>query len=202
MKRVKLATVILERAILTGSTDIQQLDFIYQLLGTPEGTVRELLSTFPEWDRMQISEKYVSKLRQKFGPKMDGDALSLLEKMLKMSHLERISAKDALQSSYFWGSEFGSASNPRQHVDPSKLTQFHIENGHEFERKQVHKAAEEREKEKERERKRKLEFVSSAPPAPVAKFKLIKPDKSKTGLGAKTKSDSSMGERTSEDGSA
>lgn len=181
-----------------GSTDIQQLELIYQLLGSPEGTTRDLLQTYPEWERMQISERYASKLHVKFGSKMDGDALSLLEKMLKVSPLERISAKDALKTSYFWGSESGIGIDPKLQVDPSKLAQFQIENGHEYERKQVRAAAEEREKEKSKERaeKRKLELTLSGEQGVAkTKFKVIMPaDKAKSGTAglARPKSETSI----------
>jgi hypothetical protein len=185
---------------MTGSTDVQQLELIYQLIGSPEGATRDLLQTYPEWERMQIADKYTSKLHVKFGSKMDGDALSLLEKMLKISPLERISAKDALKTSYFWGSESGLGIDPMLQVDPSKLTEFQIENGHEFERKQVRLAAEEREKVKSKERaeKRKLDSMGSGELAGgviKSKFKVIMPadkNKSSTGGLARPKSENSI----------
>ena len=117
------------RAIMTGETDIQHLELIYQLLGSPEGATRELFSTYPEWGNMQIAETYTSKLRTMFQGKMNSEGLDLVEKMLTYNPNERISAFSALDCPYFF--------SPRVPELPQNLPKFTIENGHEFEVKQA-----------------------------------------------------------------
>lgn len=149
-----------EQPIMRGNSDIQQLELMYRLLGSPEGATRDLFATYPEWDKMQIAETYPSKLQQQFASRMGGEALTMLEKMLQLNPNERMNADEALQSPYLW--------TPGPPVEPHLLPKFSTENGHEFERKQrkATQQAEERDKEKEREEKRKLEAMGGKPKLP------------------------------------
>ena len=183
-----------------GTTDIHQLELIYQLTGSPEGNTLEYFKTLPKWETMQLKEIYPPKLQQKFSQRMDIDAVALLEKMLSLHPKDRISASDALGSTFFWGTP----TNLKPLIEPDALPKFVIENGHEFEVKQhrekLAQLAEQREKEREIEReKRKLEALNKqklnnssgnlsgsgnggSNIVRSGKFKAIAPNKSKTNL--------------------
>ena len=138
--------------IMKGNTDIEQLEYIYTLLGRPTGATKEVFSRYPDWEKTAVKEeigKAGSKLASKFNGKMDGEAIILLEQMLQLNPENRISAKKALVNDYFY--------KPRKVYDPHLLERFTIENGHEFERQQYRKksAADLAKLEKEKEEKRK-----------------------------------------------
>lgn len=120
--------------IMKGRTDIEQLGFIYTLLGRPTGEIKELFSQYPDWEKTVVEEeigKAGSKLISTLRDKMEGKSINLLEKMLQLDPKSRISANEALTDAYF--------QKPTTLCCPQMLERFTFNNGHEYERQQYKK---------------------------------------------------------------
>ena len=133
-----LAELILGKPLFTGKTEMDQLQLIFELLGTP---------TSATWDGFQdlkllksgevtIEVTRKAKLRDKYQPKMSITALNLLEKMLELDPQKRLSADRALNSKFF-------LSDPRPPDRPEDLGPLLLEGGHfhEFQTKKKRREA-------------------------------------------------------------
>lgn len=91
-------------AMFRGDQEAVQLDLIFQLTGSPTGPTLDLLKALPDWEKINFSKTYVSKMSKynAFGRK----AHSLLEKLLDVNPSTRISAGAALQEEYFTADKF------------------------------------------------------------------------------------------------
>ncbi len=88
--------------LLPGRDDINQLELIYQLLGTPSGEVEAHFKSLPHWNKMVFQRTYTPRLNRKFGGIFDTNTLQLLSRLLEMDPNKRISAAAALDTEYFW----------------------------------------------------------------------------------------------------
>ena len=84
-----------------GREEMHQLELIYQLCGTPSGEVEEEYKKFKLYDKMNIAQTYRNKIQKKYHD-FGATSLSLLESMLDMHPMKRITAEKALMSDYFW----------------------------------------------------------------------------------------------------
>eukprot|EP01125_Pyxidicula_operculata_P014967 TRINITY_DN5052_c0_g1_i3.p1 TRINITY_DN5052_c0_g1~~TRINITY_DN5052_c0_g1_i3.p1 ORF type:complete len:296 (+),score=58.76 TRINITY_DN5052_c0_g1_i3:15-902(+) len=96
-----MAEMITKRPLFPGDSEIDQLFKIFRILGTPtEDTWKGVTSfpdykpTFPQWKRQELASVV---------PNAEPEALDLLASMLAYEPHRRISAKEALQLSYFKG---------------------------------------------------------------------------------------------------
>ena len=98
-----LAELLLGRPLFTGKTEMEQLQQIFDLLGTP---------TLDSWEGFQdlklmrtgevtIEKQRRPKLRDKYGHKMPAVAMNLIEKLLELDPNKRLTASRALTSRYF-----------------------------------------------------------------------------------------------------
>lgn len=92
--------MVLQTAIFAGDCEIDQLYKIFHTLGTPTeqewpgfSQLPNYQSAFPTW-----KENHLSTILRDF---MDEDGLDLLERMLVYEPSKRISAKAAMNHSYF-----------------------------------------------------------------------------------------------------
>ena len=135
-----LGELILGKPLFTGKTEMDQLELIFDLLGTP---------TASTWDGFQdlkllktgevtIGKPRKAKLRDKYQhkPKMTKIALNLLEKLLELDPRKRLSADRALNSRYF-------LSDPKAPDKPEDLGPLLLEGGHfhEFQTKKKRREA-------------------------------------------------------------
>ena len=133
-----LAELILGKPLFTGKTEMDQLQLIFELLGTP---------TPATWDGFQdlkllktgevtIEVTRKAKLRDKYQQKMPTTALNLLEKLLELDPQKRLSADRALDSRFF-------LSDPRPPDRPEDLGPLLLEGGHfhEFQTKKKRREA-------------------------------------------------------------
>lgn len=99
------AEMILGIPMFLGKNENEQLDRIFNILGTPSDNEYPWLKESPEWNGYINSEtfkKYDKQDIRKIYPNInDNDAYDLLEKMIIFDPDKRISAEDALNHPYF-----------------------------------------------------------------------------------------------------
>ncbi|BFZ63205.1 hypothetical protein YB2330_004325 [Saitoella coloradoensis] len=137
------AEMLVGKPILPGQSDIDQVDKIFQLCGTPTE------ETMPGWSKLPgpptengitfNAPKYPSTIKQRY-EKYGVLAVQLLENLLKLNPQERYSAYEALEASYFHTQPLP--------AKPSEMPRF--ESSHEYDK-----------------RKRKEEERSRRPAAPA-----------------------------------
>ena len=88
--------------LLPGKDDVNQLEMIYQLLGTPAGEVETAFKSLPHWEKMSFQRTYTPRLVSRFGRAFDQNTVQLLGKFLELDPKKRITAAAALDSEYFW----------------------------------------------------------------------------------------------------
>ena len=133
-----LAELILGKPLFTGKSDMDQLQLIFEMLGTP---TKETWDGFQDLKKLRTGEVTITKerkakLREKYQSKMSGPALNLVEKLLELDPQKRLSASRALNSRYF-------LSEPRAPERPEDLGSLLVEGGHfhEFQTKQKRREA-------------------------------------------------------------
>lgn len=95
------AELIHGKPILPGKKDVEQLQLIFRLCGTPNESNWPGVTKLKNWKLFQDQEAQPGRLNevfQKFPPK----ALTLISKMLELDPSKRISAKEAIDDDYFW----------------------------------------------------------------------------------------------------
>ena len=118
--------MLYKKAILPGKDQLQQLEYIFALLGAPT------VETWPGVDKLDHFEKFKgcgppkNMLKDKFRL-FPPEALSLVERLLTLDPAKRISAHEALDHDYFW-------TDPLP-CEPQELPPFKVESVHEFEAK-------------------------------------------------------------------
>ncbi|CAN8062322.1 unnamed protein product [Agarophyton chilense] len=96
-----LAEMILGRPMFCGDSELEQLLAIFRVLGTPTGETWPNVASlrdwhaYPQWKRQRLQDAY------KGLSVLGADGIKLLESMLQLSPHRRLSALDALESSYF-----------------------------------------------------------------------------------------------------
>lgn len=133
-----LAELILGKPLFTGKTDLELLEKIFEMLGTPTSESWEgfhdlkLLRT----GEVTIGKPRKPKFRDKYQSKIQSPALNLIEKLLELDPNKRLTANRALNSRYF-------LSDPRAPDNPEELGRLEIEGGHfhEFQTKKKRKEA-------------------------------------------------------------
>ncbi|KAH9932200.1 kinase-like domain-containing protein [Fomitopsis serialis] len=119
-----LAEMFWRRPILPGGSDIDQLEKIWQLCGTPNET------TWPGWDLLPGCEgvrtwnNYNRRLRHVY-EQIGHETVDLLDKLLACNPRERLTAEQALDHDYFW-------TDPLP-ADPKSLPKY--EASHEFDKR-------------------------------------------------------------------
>jgi len=89
-----------QKPLFPGSSEQDELKKIFKVMGTPDPAKWPGLAELPEW-KPENFEKYPGESLSKICPKMDADALDLLDKMLRCNPTERITAKAALSHPFF-----------------------------------------------------------------------------------------------------
>ncbi|VVB18070.1 unnamed protein product [Arabis nemorensis] len=89
------------KPILPGRSEFGQLKKIYELCGSPDENNWPGVSELPWYSRYKSSRPMKRSILETY-KHFDGHALELLDQMLVLDPSQRISAKDALDSDYFW----------------------------------------------------------------------------------------------------
>jgi len=139
-----LAELILGRPILPGKSEMQQLDLIFELIGSPTEPKNNWdVSSLPsvKSKKVDVYEGNPGNLRTRFHErKIPKSAMDLIEKLLTLDPRKRISARGSLLSRYF-------IMEPKAPEDPSELGKIQIDgktekdNFHEFQTKKARKEA-------------------------------------------------------------
>ncbi|PSR95423.1 Cyclin-dependent kinase [Actinidia chinensis var. chinensis] len=112
------------KPIFPGKDEPEQLNKIFELCGAPDEASWPGVSKIPWYNNFKPTRPMKRRLREVYRH-FDRHALELLEKMLTLDPLQRISAKDALDAEYFW-------TDPLP-CDPKSLPKY--EASHEFQTK-------------------------------------------------------------------
>lgn len=139
------------KPLFAGNGDPNQLELIYQTMGTPTDDLLTRFRTLPNWETMQtaIPRTYPSNFQRRFGsnPMYNPYSMHLLSGLIEMDPQKRISAADALLMDYFYH-------DPPP--EPQQLPKFIVESAFsmsEMERMQQEKKAAELERWKQGEDK-------------------------------------------------
>lgn len=123
-----LAELLVGRAIFPGKNEIDQLEMIFKLCGTPFDQGWNEVEKMPWWHMFKPQKelkRILSEMLSKWCPHIPREALTLVERMLTLDPKKRISAKDALDADYFWTEPWPAT--------PAQLPQF--PSSHEYQAK-------------------------------------------------------------------
>ena len=133
-----LAELLLGKPLFCGKKDMEQLQLIFSMLGTPTSESWEGFQDLKlvRTKEVEIGTERKPRLREKYQDKMPPSALNLLEKLLELDPNKRLTAGRALNSRYF-------LSEPRAPEHPEDLGTLQLEGGHfhEFQTKKKRKEA-------------------------------------------------------------
>lgn len=89
------------KPVFQGTDEINQLDVIYSILGTPDDAQWPTISELPWYELMRPREAQASRFRAAFGKWLTPDALDLVEGLLAFDPAKRLLADAALRKPYF-----------------------------------------------------------------------------------------------------
>lgn len=95
-----LAELLAHKPLLPGASEIQQVDLIVQLLGTPNENIWPGFSKLPLVGQYSLRKQPYNNLKNKFTWLSDA-GLRLLNQLFMFNPVRRATAKDSLESSYF-----------------------------------------------------------------------------------------------------
>jgi cyclin-dependent kinase 12/13 len=96
-----LAELLYRKPIFPGKTEIDQLDLIFRLCGTPTDETWPEAKKLPWYHDVAPQKVYKPRLREVFKD-FPPSALNLIERLLCLDPARRLSAADALDSDFFW----------------------------------------------------------------------------------------------------
>lgn len=138
-----LAELQLGRPLFPGKTELEELDLICRIIGTPSLTSWPELVELPNYDAMlRNMTQYGNTLKFTYGAKFSESSLQLLDRILVANPLRRPSSSIILAHRYF-------STTPIPPEDPTNMDPLNLAPGtsfHEFKTKQMRKQKEEESK--------------------------------------------------------
>lgn len=95
-----LGELLLHKPLLPGRTEVQQLDMIIDLLGTPHSAIWPEMDQLPALQNFTLKSQPYNNLKHKF-PYLSPAGLRLLNFLFMYDPAKRATAEECLQSSYF-----------------------------------------------------------------------------------------------------
>lgn len=95
-----LGELLLHKPLLPGRTEVQQLDMIIDLLGTPHSAIWPEMDQLPALQNFTLKNQPYNNLKHKF-PYLSAAGLRLLNFLFMYDPAKRATAEECLQSSYF-----------------------------------------------------------------------------------------------------
>ncbi|CAH2050596.1 unnamed protein product, partial [Iphiclides podalirius] len=95
-----LGELLANKPLLPGRTEIEQLELIVDLLGTPSDAIWPEFSTLPALQNFTLKQQPYNNLKQRF-PWLSAAGLRLLNFLFMYDPNKRATAEECLQSSYF-----------------------------------------------------------------------------------------------------
>jgi len=89
------------KPVFQGSDEINQLEVIYQVMGTPDETTWPGITELPWYELVRPRATLPTKFRTSFSKWLSPGALDLVERLLTFNPAERLLADDALKLPYF-----------------------------------------------------------------------------------------------------
>lgn len=100
-----LGELLLNRPLIPGKTEIQQIDMIVSLLGTPSDTIWSGFSQLPAVQNFSLKQQPYNYLKDKF-PSLSTSGLDLLNDMFMYDPAKRVTANQCLKSKYLTESPY------------------------------------------------------------------------------------------------
>ena len=95
-----IGELLLHKPLLPGRTEVQQIDMIIELLGTPHAAIWPQLDKLPALQNFTLKAQPYNNLKHKF-PYLSPAGLRLLNFLFMYDPAKRATAEECLQSSYF-----------------------------------------------------------------------------------------------------
>jgi len=95
------AEILTLKPFFTGKSEIELLNRIFKVLGTPNDTIWPGYSELPGVKRVQFVEVKYNYLRKNFGATLSDRGFSLLNRLLTYDPQRRVSAAEALEEDWF-----------------------------------------------------------------------------------------------------
>ena len=138
-----MAELELGKPLMPGRTEVEQMDLICQVIGTPTEFSWAEATELPKYrECLNDTMQYKGNLKSKYSDKMSDNALSLLERTLVADPNKRSTASMALSSRYFNTAPLA--------PQPHELEPLRLQSGsslHEYQQKQIKKHALQQQKE-------------------------------------------------------
>ncbi|KAH7432621.1 hypothetical protein KP509_07G031100 [Ceratopteris richardii] len=158
------AELLCGKPILPGKNEVEQLNKIFELCGSPEESTWPGVSKLPWFVQFKPARSMKRRVREVF-KNFDRHALDLLERLLTLDPAQRITAQDALDAEYFW--------NDPAPCDPSSLPKY--ESSHEYQTKK--KRQQQRQQQEELSKRQKIQHPqahSRLPPMQQAQVTAVR----------------------------